>query len=145
MIRARSLLVAVVAGHVVLSGVHGMAHATIPVAVPGWQYGYAAVVIFVAPVAGAALVVRNRPVLGGWLLVVSGLAALGFEGLAHFVVSNSDHVSAVESGRALFGSTAVLTTAGNALLLVAAAWFLQRGDGERDATTGGARLETATE
>jgi hypothetical protein len=33
----------------------------------------------------------------------------------------------------------------SAAVLVAAAWFLRRGDGERDATTGGGRLETATE
>jgi hypothetical protein len=73
---------------------------------------------------------------------VSGLATLGFEGLAHFVVSNPDDVSAVESGRVLFGSTAVLTTVGNALLLGAAAWFLRRVGAEPGGSSAGAERET---
>lgn len=58
-----------VIAHVLLSLLHGVAHLTIPVAVRDWQYGYAAVVIVIAPLVGAGLVAKGRTGTGAWLLL----------------------------------------------------------------------------
>ena len=73
-------------------------------------------VTVLAPIVGAVLISRGRLAAGGWPVVLSGLAALAFEGRYHFVV-NPDHVSAVTSGRGLFATTAALSIAGDAMLV----------------------------
>ena len=124
MTRARTLLVGAVVGHLGSSVVHGLVHLAIPVHVHGWQYGYTATVILLAPIVGITLITRSRASAGGWLLILSGVAAFAFEGLYHFAIANPDHVTAVTNGRVPFTQTAVLTTIGDATLVAVSAWFL---------------------
>jgi hypothetical protein len=118
-------LVGVALVHVALTALHGLVHLAVPVHLHRWQYWYAGAVILTAPLLGVALVGRDRGELGAALLLLSGTAALAFEGLHHFLVPNPDHVSQVAGGGS-FASTAALSTAGDAVLAVAAAWFLAR-------------------
>lgn len=106
------------------SAIHGWAHATIPVDIPGWQLGAAIFLLFVLLLSGLVLLATGRRVTGLGTLFGAGLAGLAFEGLFHFVVENPDHVSTVEHGQTLFANTALLSTAGNGVLAIAAAWFL---------------------
>lgn len=119
-----------VAVHLLLTGTHAAAHLSIPVPIPGWQAVYAASVLIGLPAVGAALVARGRVRTGALLVLVAGLAALGFEGPLHFLIDTPDHVSNVADGAGLFAATAVLTTASDALLVVAggaAAWRHRQG------------------
>lgn len=122
---ANALLGGAVILHVAVSVIHGIVHLAIPVRVAGWQYGYAVVVILSVPIIGAVLVHRGRTTAGSLVLFLAGLAALAFEGLYHFVLTNPDHVTAVERGRALFAFSAILTTVGDAILVAVSAWFLK--------------------
>lgn len=120
------VLAAVAVVSVVASLAHGLAHATIPVEDPAWRLALALVVLFVAPALGVTLLGLGRRVAAQWTLSLAGGAGLVFEGVLHFVVVNPDHVSAVETGHILFLNTAILTTAGDALLLAVAAGLLWR-------------------
>lgn len=131
---AATVVALAVAVHVALTLAHGLAHATVPVPVTEWQGVYSAVVLFAAPLAGALFVRRGRVRAGAWLVLVAAVGALAFEGLFHFLVANPDHVAAVGSGEfpfgsttaLAFGSTAVLTTVGDAVLVLVAGWALRR-------------------
>jgi hypothetical protein len=112
--------------HLALTGSHGAAHLSIPVEIAGWQAVYAGVVLVAAPLAGAGLLVRGRRRPGAWLLLAAGLAALGFEGALHFFVAGPDNVASVAHGAGLFRSTAMLTTAGDALLATTGAALVRR-------------------
>jgi len=60
--------------------------------------------------------------IGGVVLLIAGIASFGFEGAFHFLISNPDHIAHVANHHTSFGVSAILTTMGN-LLLVVAAWF----------------------
>lgn len=124
----RRALVGVAAVTVSLAAAHGLVHLASPVHVHGWQYAAGTLTSVLLPAAGAFLLVRGRPVAGGWLLLLAGLAALTFEAVFHFVVANPDHVATVERHRALFAGTAALSTAADAALATAAGWHLRRRD-----------------
>lgn len=126
MICARTLLVGVIAAHVAISAIHGVVHLVIPVHVHSWQYGYAGVVILLVPLVGGLRIGRGGTAATVWLVLLSGIGALAFEGISHFVVVNPDHVATVETGRTLFRSTAALSTTSDAVLVVASAWLLVR-------------------
>ena len=55
-------------------------------------------------------------------IVGLSVAIIVFEGAFHFMIDNPDHVEHVVDHHASFGVTAILTTLGN-LLLIVAAWF----------------------
>jgi len=118
--------VGAVVAHLALTGSHTVAHVSIPVGVAGWQAAYAGVVLVAAPVVGVGLLAGGRYRLGAWLLFGAGLTALGFEGALHFLVEGSDNVANVTRGTELFRSTAVLTTASDALLVLAGGVLLRR-------------------
>ncbi|MDY6817505.1 MAG: hypothetical protein SVG88_02495 [Halobacteriales archaeon] len=107
-----------------LSLVHGVTHLVLPVTVHGWQYGFAIVVLFMAPLAGVVLIIYDRSVTGGILLAIAGMAALAFELLYHFIIMNPDHVATIATGQLVFATTAVLTTIGDGVLIAVAGWFL---------------------
>lgn len=119
------MLVGLVVGHLGLTLAHGVAHGVVPVPIADWQAAYSAAMLFGAPIVGGTLVVTGRRALGAALLVVAGFGALAFEGLAHFVVANPDHIGTVEAGYTIFATTATLSTVGDAALLVGAAWILR--------------------
>ena len=115
----RSLILAVVFGHLLLTSIHGMVHAVVPVFPTGRNAALAAVFLYILPVLGAGLVIYGRRVIGTTLLLSAGIAGLTFEGVFHFVIANPDHVAHISSHRTAFGLTAVLTTASNILVLAA--------------------------
>jgi len=118
--------VGAVVAHLVFTGSHTVAHVSIPVEIAAWQAAYAGVVLVAAPLVGVGSLLGGRYRLGAWLLLGAGLAALGFEGTLHFLVEGSDNVANVSRGTDLFRSTALLTTASDALLVVAGGVLLRR-------------------
>jgi hypothetical protein len=89
----RTVVLAAVVSHIVLTALHGLVHATIPVVVAGWKLALATVVVFVLPVTGTWVFLRSSNRVGALLLLGAGLAAFVFEGTLHFVVVNPDHVA----------------------------------------------------
>jgi hypothetical protein len=55
-------------------------------------------VLYLAPVAAAALLWLGRIRAGGWLLLGSMLGSLIFEAYNHYLVMSPDHVSQVPAG-----------------------------------------------
>lgn len=115
-----------VASHLLLTGLHGLVHGAIPVIPAGWTAAFAMVSLFVLPVTGAGLVLIGHHRIGGAVLFIAGIASFGFEGAAHFLIRNPDNVAQVADHHTSFEATAILTTMGN-FLLVVAAWFAVRG------------------
>ncbi|WP_232701932.1 hypothetical protein [Halobacterium wangiae] len=136
--RRLGVVVVAVVVHLALTLGHGWAHASIPVPFADWQGVYVGVVLVLAPSTGVLAVASERHKLGAGLLVAAGVGGVAFEGLFHFVVHGPDHVATVERGTKLFASTAVLTTVGDALLVVAGSW-LYRSLARRDDRTGDRR------
>lgn len=121
----QTLIPVAVGGHLLLTGLHGLVHAAIPVLPTGWIAAFATVSLYVLPVVGAGLAVRGQRRVGGAVLLAAGVASFLFEGAFHFLVSNPDHVAHVPAHHLSFGVTAILTTMGD-LLLVVAAWVSVR-------------------
>ncbi len=116
----------VVALHLVLHVAHGLVHEMIPVRIAAWQTAFVLGVIFVLPVVGLALILRERVRSGALLLVVAAAGSLAFEVGFHFLLDNPDHVGAVAAGSTAFASTAVLTALADGLLLVVGLWAYRR-------------------
>jgi hypothetical protein len=115
----QNLILAAVIGHLLLTSIHGLVHAAVPVFPTGRNAAFAVVFLYVLPVLGAGLVVYGRRGMGATLLFSAGLASLIFEGALHFLIANPDHVAHISSHRTSFGLTAVLTTASNFFVLAA--------------------------
>ncbi len=117
-----SWLLAAVGVHLLASTAHGVAHGVVPVPVPDWLLGVATGTLFVGPLAGCWLLVRGRRWSGGWLVLVSALTGAIVETVAHFVVTNPDHVS--QTTHAAFTPTALGSTLGTALAALVATWYV---------------------
>jgi len=124
--RSVTAVIAAVTIHLALTAGHALAHVSLPVEIVGWQAAYAGVVLVAAPLVGVGLLARGRYRLAAWLVLGAGLAALGFEGVLHFVVAGPDNVASVTHGTELFRSTALATTAGDALLVVTGVALVRR-------------------
>ena len=106
----------VVLAHIVINGIHGIAHQQLGVSISDFQSAYVFLVTLVAPiVAVIMLLFLNNPkiLLGGaWLLLVSMLASLLFGIVYHIVIPSSDNIFTVMQNSSLysvvFTSTAVL-------------------------------------
>lgn len=116
----RTLVLVALAVHVLLTVLHALVHVAIPVIPHDHVAAFATVSLYLLPAAGAGLAVRGYRRVGGAALFVGGVASFVFEGTFHFVIGNPDHVAHVASHHTLFGVTAVLTTVGDLLLIVAA-------------------------
>lgn len=121
----QNLVLAAVASHLLLAVLHGLVHGAIPVIPTGWTAAFAIVSLYFIPVAGASLAVSGHRRVGAAVLLTAGIVNFAFDGALHFMISNPDHVAHVTDHHVLFGVTAILTTLGN-LLLVMAAWFSVR-------------------
>ena len=115
-------LTAVVLSHLVISFVHGAAHAQahVPLSLPANLFVY--IVILAGPLVGLGIVLPGlktwptRVRIGTWVIVVTMLGSLVFGLVNHFVLSSPDHVSHVDpEWRLLFGTTAVLLAMTEAL------------------------------
>lgn len=106
----------VVLAHIVINGIHGIAHQQLGVSISDFQSAYVFLVTLVAPiVAVIMLLFLNKPkiLLGGaWLLLVSMLASLLFGIVYHIVIPSSDNIFTVMQNPSLysvaFTSTAIL-------------------------------------
>jgi hypothetical protein len=107
----------VVLAHIIVNGLHGIAHQQAEVSISDLQSAYVFLVIFVAPIAAAVMLSFNRPKKmqrgGAWLLLVSMLGSLLFGFAYHIVLPSSDNIFTVMQGPSLtnaifFTSTAIL-------------------------------------
>lgn len=121
----QKLVLTAVGSHLLLTALHALVHAAVPVIPNGWIAAFATVSLYLLPVAGASLVVSGHRRVGAAVLLTSGIGSFVFEGAFHFMIDNPDHVEHVADHYASFGVTAILTTLGN-LLLIVAAWFSVR-------------------
>jgi hypothetical protein len=115
-------LTAVVLTHLVISVLHGRAHAGahVPLPFPGTLFVY--LVILAAPLAGLGVWLW-RPRAGGWIVAASMGGALVFGLVNHFIMDGSDHVSHVAAEwRPLFGVTAALLLVAEAAGAVIGVW-----------------------
>lgn len=96
--RDRRLAVALVIVHAVVSGVHGLAHAELPVALAAWQEAFVLLVPTLAPFAALVLLYRDPERAGAALLTVSMVGAFVFGTYFHYLVPNPDHVASIPAG-----------------------------------------------
>lgn len=120
----REVLAATLAVHLAVAAGHGATHGLIPVALAPWQNAVVLASVFVGPVVGVALALRDHP-LGVPLFAASMAAALAFGLVFHFLVENPDHVHAIPDGplQGPFQVTAVGVLLTEALGTVVGAWY----------------------
>jgi hypothetical protein len=108
-------LAAVVLAHLVVSFVHGSAHARADVPLSQAATLFVFIVILAGPVVGLALTWPAER-LGGWLVAITMAGSLVFGLVNHFVLASPDHISHVNPRwRPLFATTAVLIAITEAL------------------------------
>jgi hypothetical protein len=113
-------LIAIVIAHLVISFLHGNAHAQARVLLSPVQNVFVYAVILAGPLLGLALAWWSG-VAGSRLIAVTMAGALVFGVVNHFVLSSPDRVSHVDPAwRLLFGTTAALLAVTEALAVVLA-------------------------
>ena len=122
----KKLIIAAVVGHLMLTVLHGLVHAAIPVLPVGWEATFVVVVLYFLPVTGAGLVMRGHRRAGAAFLLGAGAAGFAFEGAFHFLIANPDHIAHVADHHMAFYLTGILTTASNLLLTGAALLSVRR-------------------
>jgi hypothetical protein len=106
----------VILAHIIINGIHGIAHQQLGVSISDFQSAYVFLVTLVSPIAAVIMLLfLNKPkiLLGGaWLLLVSMLASLLFGIVYHIVIPSSDNIFTVMQNSSLysvvFTSTAIL-------------------------------------
>jgi hypothetical protein len=96
--RDRRLAALLVVVHALVSGIHGVAHAGLPVALTAWQEAFVLVVPTLAPFAALVLLYRGHERVGAALLAASMAAALLFGLTFHYLVPNPDNVASIPAG-----------------------------------------------
>ena len=105
---ARSWLTAAVLSHLVISIVHGAAHAEALVPLSRAANLFVFSVILAGPLVGLALTWRAERI-GSWLIAITLAGSLVFGLANHFVIAGPDHVAHIaRQWRPLFTATAVL-------------------------------------
>jgi len=106
--RTLGWLLAVVAAHLAISILHGVAHSNAEVPLTPAANLFVLVVILAGPLIGAALLWWFREI-GALVVACTMAASLVFGVLNHFVFASPDHVTHVDpQWRLLFAITAVL-------------------------------------
>jgi len=101
-------LIAAVLAHLVVSMVHGAAHAGAQIPLSRAANLFVYIVILAGPLAGLALTWPARR-MGAWTVAVTLAGSLVFGIVNHFVIASPDHVSHVDpKWKPLFASTAIL-------------------------------------
>jgi len=101
-------LAAVVLVHLVLSLLHGAAHAGASVALGPAGDMFVYLVILTGPIAGLFVALR-QPRIGGWIVALTMSGSLVFGLVNHFIIKGTDHVSHVAAAwRSQFALTAAL-------------------------------------
>ena len=96
--------------HVIINGLHGLAHVEIPVSLSLLQSLFVGIVIFPIPMIAAVLLWTQFYRIGSWLLLSSIAASLLFGIYNHLLVISPDHLSQVSFAGwgLLFQITAIL-------------------------------------
>jgi hypothetical protein len=101
-------LTGVVLAHLLVTLLHGRAHAIAAVALSAMSAAFIGIVIVAAPLAGLAMT-RYTATAGHWTIACSLTGAFVFGLVNHFVIESPDHVAHVTAAAApLFATTAVL-------------------------------------
>ena len=131
----RGWVAIVVMLHLIISLVHGMAHAQAQITMSAAANMFIYIVILAGPLLGLLLVWRDQRIGGGLIAVTLG-ASFVFGLVNHFLLISPDHVAHVtEQVRPLFTATAVLlalTEAAGAVLAVRLFTSLSFARGVRD-------------
>lgn len=107
----------VVLAHIIITGLHGIAHQQAGVSISDFQSAYVFLVTLAAPIAAAVMLFLNKPKIqrcGAWLLLVSMLGSLLFGLVYHVLLPGSDNIFTVImhepllDGAVFFTSTAIL-------------------------------------
>jgi hypothetical protein len=123
---ATLLLGAIVLAHLVVSVVHGRAHAGADVPLSPAATTFVWIVILAGPLIGLGLS-SWRPAAAGWVVAASMGASLLFGLVNHFVVASPDHVSHVAAPwHATFAATAVLLVVTEAAGVGVGLWHATR-------------------
>jgi hypothetical protein len=108
-------LIAVVFAHLLVSIVHGVAHAQAQVPLSRAANLFVFLVILAGPLIGLALTWPAAR-LGSWVIALTMSGSLVFGLVNHFVLASPDHVNHVDpQWRGLFATTAVLLAVTEAL------------------------------
>jgi hypothetical protein len=108
-------MAAVVLTHLVVSMVHGIAHAQAQVPLSPAANTFVFIVILAGPLAGLALTWPAQQ-LGNWVVATTLAGSLVFGLANHFVLASPDHVAHVAAEwRPLFTATAILLAVTEAL------------------------------
>ena len=103
-------MAAAVLAHLLISVIHGVAHANARVPLSAAANLFVFVVILAGPLVGLAVSWRAER-FGGLVVALTMAASLVFGVVNHFVLDSPDHVSHVAAQwRALFATTAALLT-----------------------------------
>ena len=106
--RAWRWLGVIVIGHLLISFIHGTAHARANISMSAGANLFVFGVILAGPLIGLALTLRSRRV-GAWVIGITLAASLVFGVVNHFVLAGGDHVAHVDPRwQPLFATTAVL-------------------------------------
>src|SRR5262245_35696020 len=110
------LLILVVLAHLLVSVLHGRAHAGAAVPMSTAANLFIITVIVVAPLVGAMMLWSFSVEGGAWLLALSLAASLVFGVVNHFILESPDHVARIASEwRGMFTVTAALLALTEAL------------------------------
>lgn len=100
-------LAAAVLGHLVISLVHGAAHARADVLLSGAGTAFVFIVILAGPLVGLALTWRDQRA-GAWMIALTMAGSLAFGVVNHFLLDGRDHVAhVVPEWRTLFATSAI--------------------------------------
>lgn len=80
--------------HLAVALFHGSTHALLPVVLAPWQDALVLGTVFVGPVVGVVLVVRDHP-LGIPLFTATMAGAFLLGGTLHFLVESPDHIHVI--------------------------------------------------
>ena len=108
-------LASTVLAHLVISFIHGAAHAQADVPLSRAANLFVLLVILAGPLAGLALTWPAEQI-GSWVVALTLTASFVFGVINHFVLASPDHVAHVAAQwRPLFTTTAVLLAVSEAL------------------------------
>lgn len=111
----------VVLAHIIITGMHGIAHQQAGVSISDFQSAYVFLVTLAAPIAAAVMLFLNKPKIqlgGTWLLLVSMLGSLLFGLVYHVLLPGSDNIFTIIMHEPLLDSAVFFTSTAMLLVIV---------------------------
>lgn len=111
----------VVLAHIIITGMHGIAHQQAGVSISDFQSAYVFLVTLAAPIAAAVMLFLNKPKIqlgGAWLLLVSMLGSLLFGLVYHVLLPGSDNIFTIIMHEPLLDSAVFFTSTAMLLVIV---------------------------